>query len=233
MGFKFANIILFFFIPFGLSAQETQWRNIPMDSLKDLREIAKHILHKDSKEEEDKRRQSLIQVGVVPAVGYTLQTGFAAVVSANAVIYKKDKKPGDNSIPSTVRLNISYSQKHQVIVPLKSVLFFNNNHTILVSDWRYLKYPTYTYGLGMYTGPQDSTLLYYQYFKLQSSILFQVRPYIYIGGGYELDYFWHVQQVYKQQTKSDFEIYGSAPSSVSSGLVFNFRMDTRDNPVND
>jgi hypothetical protein len=232
MWLKFGNICLYLFIPFCLLAQESQWRNVPVDSLKDMREIARQMLHKDSKAGEDKRRQSLVQIGVVPAVGYTLQTGFAAVVSANAVIYKKDKKQGDNAIPSTVRFNISYSQKHQVIAPLKSVLFFNNNHTILVSDWRYLKYPTYTYGLGMHTSPQDSTLLNYQYLKLQSSVLFQVHPFIYIGGGYELDYFWNVQQVFEQQAKSDFQLYGSEPTSVSSGPVFNFRIDTRDNPVN-
>ena len=232
MRFKFGNIYLFLFIPFWLSAQKTQWINVPMDSLKDLREVARKILHKDSGTDQDKRRQSLVQIGVVPAIGYTLQTGFAAVVSANAVIYKKDMETGENIFPSTVRFNISYSQKHQVIAPLKSVLFFNNNRTILVSDWRYLNYPTYTYGLGMYTSPQDSTLLNYQYFKLQSSVLFRVHPNIYVGGGYELDYFWNVQQVYQQQIKSDFEKYGSELSSVSSGLVFNFRIDTRDNPVN-
>jgi outer membrane protein assembly factor BamA len=38
--------------------------------------------------------------------------------------------------------------------------------------------------------------------------------------------------VYEQQTKSDFQLYGSEPTSVSSGPVFNFRIDTRDNPVN-
>ena len=232
MWLRFGNIFLFFFIPFWLSAQKTPWKNVPMDSLKDMKDVARQILHKDSKAEEDKRRQRLVQMSVVPAVGYTLQTGFAAVVSANAIIYKKDRKPGDNTIPSTVRFNISYSQKHQVIAPLKSVLFFKNNRTILASDWRYLKYPTYTYGLGMHTGPQDSTLLNYQYLKLQSSILFQVHPNIYIGVGYELDYFWNIQQVYEQQTKSDFQMYGSESTSVSSGPVFNFRIDTRDNPVN-
>ncbi|MEJ0082483.1 MAG: hypothetical protein WDM78_16365 [Puia sp.] len=34
------------------------------------------------------RNKHNIQIGVFPAIGYTLQTGFAVVVSTNAVIYK-------------------------------------------------------------------------------------------------------------------------------------------------
>jgi len=232
MGFRFGSIFIFLFIPICLSAQKTIWRNVPTDSLKDLTEVVMKILHKDLKAEMAKRRQKAVQIGFFPGIGYTLQTGFAVAVSANAVFYRKDTKTEDFANFSTVRLSISYSQKNQIIVPLKSTLFFNKSHTILVSDWRYLKYPTYTYGLGMYTGPQDSTLLNYHYLKIQSSVLFQVHPHLYIGGGYILDYFWSIEQVYQQQTKSDFQKYGSGPTSLSSGITLNVRFDTRDNQVN-
>jgi outer membrane protein assembly factor BamA len=232
MGFKLGNIFLSLFIPICLSAQKTIWRNVPADSLKDLTEVVMKILHKDLKAEKAKRKQNTVQIGLFPAIGYTLQTGFAAAVSTNAVFYRRDQKAEDSGNSSTVRLSVSYSQKNQIIVPLKSTLFFNKSHTILISDWRYLKYPTYTYGLGMYTGPLDSTLLNYQYLKLQSSVLFQVHPHVYMGGGYILDYFWNIKQVYQQQTKSDFQKYGSGPTSLSSGVTLNFRFDTRDNPVN-
>lgn len=232
MGFKIGNIILSFFIPICSSAQKTTWRNVPVDSLKDLTELVMKILRKNTEMENAKRKQNPFQVALFPAIGYTLQTGFAVAVSTNAIFYRKDQKAADSGDPSTVRLSISYSQKKQIIAPLKSVLFFNKSHTSLISDWRYLRYPTYTYGLGMYTSPQDTTLLNYQYFKLQSAVLFQVHPHVYIGGGYLLDYFWNIQQVYQQQTKSDFQKYGSGPTSLSSGITINFRFDTRDNPVN-
>ena len=232
MGFKIGVIFLSFFIPICLSAQKTIWRNVPTDSLKDLTEVIKKILHKDVKAEKAKRKEKTVQFSLFPGIGYTLQTGFAAAVSANAVFFRRDQDKEDSANSSTVRLSISYSQKNQIIAPLKSTLFFNKSRTILISDWRYLKYPTYTYGLGMHTGPQDSTLLNYQYLKLQSSVLFQVHPHLYIGGGFILDYFWKIQQVYQQQTKSDFQKYGSGPTSLSSGITLNFRYDTRDNPVN-
>jgi len=234
MWFRLRILFPALFIPFCLTAQ-TSWRYLPMDSLTDLTEIINQILYKNPGTDSGiEKKQHRVQVGVFPAIGYTLQTGFAAVVSANAVIYKKHRSPGDStSLPSTIAGSISYSQKSQVIAPLQAVLYFNNNQTILVSDWRYLKYPTYTYGLGMSTSPQDSTLLNYQYIKFHTSLLFQIRPHLFIGAGYSLDYFWNIRQVYtKPGSETDFEKYGAATTSVSSGISFNLLRDTRDNPIN-
>jgi hypothetical protein len=233
MWFRFRIILSALLIPFFLSAQKTPWRNVPVDSLKDLSEIAKHILHTDSRKEKAERKKSHVKIAVFPAIGYTLQTGFAAVVSANTTIAKKHRSARDSlSLPSTISLSLSYSQKSQIIAPLHAALYFNNNLTILISDWRYLKYPTYTYGLGMNTNPQDTTLLSYQYFKFHQSVLFQVHPHVYVGGGYVLDYFWKIRQVYPHLTPSDFQKYGSSPTSFSSGVTFNFIRDTRDNTIN-
>jgi outer membrane protein assembly factor BamA len=230
MLFRLRIIILAISLPFCLSAQ-TPWRNVPVDSLTDLTEIVSHLIHTDSKKNFAERKKSHIQVGVFPAIGYTLQTGFAAVVSANAVIYKKHNK--DSLLPSTIAASFSYSQNDQIIAPVQTTIYFNNNNTILVTDWRYLKYPSYTFGLGMNTSPQDSILLKYKYLKLHQSILFQVHPHIFIGGGYALDYFWDIRQVNAQQNPvSDFEKYGSGTTSLSSGVSLNMIRDTRDNPVN-
>jgi outer membrane protein assembly factor BamA len=233
MWFRLRIIFLVFFIPFCISAQ-TSWISLPTDSLEDLTDVINHILKKDSYNDKADRKKHHIQIGVFPAVGYTLQTGFAAVVSTNAVIYKKHRAAKDStSLPSTISMSISYSQKNQIILPVQTVLYFNNNKTILVSDWRYLKYPSYTYGLGMSTSPQDSSLLNYQYLKLHTSLLFAIYPHVFIGAGYSLDYFWNISQQYPQPGhESDFEKYGSGQTSVSSGLSFNFLRDTRDNPIN-
>jgi outer membrane protein assembly factor BamA len=232
MWLRFRIFFPALFIPFCLSAQ-TPWRKNPVDSLKDLTEIVNHILLKDSKQSKAERKKSRIQIGVFPVVGYTLQTGFAAVVSSNAVVYKKHHKEGDTSAPSIIIASISYSQKEQIILPLQAVLFFNNNKTILASDYRFLKYPSYTYGLGMKTNPQDSSRLDFNYIKFHQSILFEIQPSIFIGGGYALDYFWDIKEKYpKPGNETDFEKYGLNPSSVSSGVSLNLLRDTRDNPIN-
>jgi len=231
--FRFSIVSLALLIPLCISAQ-TGWKYVPADSLKDLTDVINHLFKKDTLPETIERKKHHIQIGVFPAVGYTLQTGFAAVVSANAVIYKRHRTAKDStSLPSSVAGSISYSQYNQVIVPLQAVLYFNNNQTILVSDWRYLKYPSYTYGLGIYTSPSDQDLLNFQYLKFHQALLFQVHPNMYLGAGYALDYFWDVEEENpKPGDATDFEKYGSGSTSVSSGVSLNFVYDTRDNPIN-
>ncbi len=230
--FRVRTILLALFVPICLSAQ-TPWKDLPPDSLRDLTEVVGRLFHSDSKKDIAERKKSHIQIGIFPAIGYTLQTGFAAVVSANAVIYKKHHSLKDStSLPSTIATSLSYSQKSQIIAPVQATLYFNNNKTILLSDWRYLKYPTYTFGLGMNSSPDDSLLLSYQYFKFHQSALFQIQPHMYIGGGYDLDYFWQVREKYKSTgDSSDFGKYGMGYRSWSSGLAFNFLYHTRDNPI--
>src|SRR5712672_1647411 len=149
MWFRLCIFFLVLLTPFTVSAQQG-WRYVPVDSLKDLTDVIHQIFKKDTLPETGERKKHHIQISVFPAIGYTLQTGFAAVVSTNAVIYKKHRNAKDSlSLPSTIAASLSYSQYNQVIAPVQAVLYFNNNKTILVSDWRYLKYPSYTYGLGM------------------------------------------------------------------------------------
>ncbi|HEY4968076.1 MAG TPA: hypothetical protein VII28_16830 [Puia sp.] len=233
MWFRLSIIFLVLLIPFTITAQ-TGWRYVPTDSLTDLTDVINRIFKKDILSDAGERKKHHIQIGVFPAIGYTLQTGFAAVVSANAVIYKKHRTAKDStSLPSSVAASISYSQYNQVIAPVQAVLYFNNNKTILVSDWRYLKYPSYTYGLGMYTSPSDQDQLNYQYLKFHQSVLLQVHPHMYLGAGYALDYFWDVEEENpKPGNETDFEKYGSGSYSVASGVSFNFLYDTRDNPIN-
>jgi outer membrane protein assembly factor BamA len=230
MWLRLRTIFLVLFIPFCLSAQ-TPWRYVPPDSLKDLTDIVNHLLKRDSTTVKSGRKRSHIEIGVFPAIGYTLSTGFAAVVSANAVIYKKHNK--DSSLPSSVVASISYSQKNQIVAPLQAVVYFNNNKTIWVSDSRYMKYPSYTYGLGMNTSPADQVLLNFQYLKFHQSVLFRLFPKVYAGAGYHLDYFWDIEEVNpKPGNVSDFEKYGTGRSSVSSGISVNLLRDSRDNPIN-
>src|SRR5450432_1222952 len=232
MLFRFRTILFALLIPYCISAQ-TPWKNISPDSLKDMTDVIARIFHTDSKKDDSARKKNHVQIGVFPAIGYTLQTGFAVVVSANAIIYKKNKSGRDSSSPSSINASISYSQKKQVVAPLQSVIYFNNNKTIFVSDWRYLKYPSYTYGLGMSSSPQDTSLLSFQYLKLHQSLLFQVYPKTFIGAGYHLDYFWDLHEVHPNSgPETDLEKYGYTPNSVSSGVSVNFLRDTRDNPVN-
>ncbi len=214
-------------------AQPGNWQLLPPDSLKDLSDVAHQISHSGAGSEKPERKKSRTEIGIFPAVGYTLQTGFAAVISGNIVIYQKHHGLTDSTrFPSSIFTSISYSQKKQVILPFQSALFFNKNHMILLSDWKYLRYPSYTYGLGMNTSPEDSSFLNYQYLKFHQSVLFEVMPHVFLGAGYALDFFWKIKEVYPKESASDFEKYGLKESSVSSGITFHLIRDTRDNAIN-
>src|ERR1700712_2265716 len=233
MWLRIKIIFISFCVPFCLSAQQTPWKNVPVDSLKDLTDVIHNIFNKNAKDNTQDRMKNPVQIGVFPAIGYTLQTGFAVVVSANAQFYTSPRQAGDsNLLPSTISASLSYTQKSQTIVPIQALLYFNRNKTMVVSDFRYLKYPSYTYGLGMGSSPEDSLLLSYQYLKIHQSVLFQIYPHVYIGPGYDLDYFINVREKYPvTSTPNDFETYGSTPTSFNSAISFNFLRDTRDNTI--
>ncbi len=228
---RILTIALQLLIPFFSIAQSSANQDLNAGD-KDVMDGIFHIIHKKTSTEDSvARRHQHIRIGMLPAIGYTLQTGFAALVSANVVIYNRRKK--DSLLPSIIFTSIAYTQKSQIILPFQSVIYFKHNLTMLISDWRYLKYPSYTYGLGMHSKPSDENLLDFQYFKFHESILFQLAPHIYAGGGYTLDYFWKVKEVHpKMDHVTDFEKYGYREEEVSSGISVNLLRDTRDNPIN-
>ncbi|HVY73745.1 MAG TPA: BamA/TamA family outer membrane protein, partial [Puia sp.] len=198
---------------------------------RDILDIVHRIFGKSNKSQDSSFQKRRIHIGVLPAVGYTLQTGFAAVVSANMIIYNKHKR--DTILPSTYLASLSITQYKQVILPFQSVIYFNRNRAMLISDWRYLKYPSSTWGLGMHTSPSDENPLDFQYFKLHESILFQIVPGIYAGGGFAVDYFWNIKELNPHPfPPTDLEKYGFDTRTISSGVSFHVLRDTRDNPIN-
>ena len=150
------TIVLQLLFPFFLIAQSSGSEDNTADG-KDFPDIIQQIVGKKNKSADTVSRYQHIRIGVLPAVGYTLQTGFAAVVSANMVVYKRRKK--DSLLPSTVIASVSYTQKKQVIFPFQTVIYLSHNKAVLISDWRFLKYPSFTYGLGMHSSPSDQNLL--------------------------------------------------------------------------
>ncbi|MFI5194870.1 MAG: hypothetical protein ACHQD7_12450, partial [Chitinophagales bacterium] len=224
------TVALQILFPFILLAQSFEIRDAD-ENEKDLPDAIQQIFYKKINPIDSTSRYHHIRIGMLPAVGYTLQTRFAAVVSANMVVYKRRKK--DSTLPSTVIASISYTQRSQIIFPFQSVIYLRHNRAMLISDWRFLKYPSLTYGLGMHSNPANKDRLDFQYLKFHESILFQLAPNVYAGGGYSLDYFWKVREAFPHVTPvTDFEKYGYMDHTLSSGVMFHLLRDTRDNPIN-
>ena len=200
----------------------------------DLIDIAQRILNKNSVDREDVvvNKKGRVHFSAFPAVGYTLQTGFAGVLSANAAFFTSAHNHETENI-STVITSIAYTSKSQIIFPIASSIWTKNNEYNILTDWRYLKYPSETFGLGGHTQQDSFYNVDYSYIKLHQAILKKIVPNLYAGLGYDFDYFWNISEVNPPTDhETDFQQYGLSDTEKASGLSFIVKYDSRRNPIN-
>ena len=199
---------------------------------KDLLDIAHAILKKKVVLPGDTTKivPKKIHISGLPTVGYSLQTNFAIIGFANASFYTVDV-PEERA--STVLTSVAYTSYGQVIFPINANIWTKNNDFNIVTDWRYMYYPSYTYGLGGYTKPSDGYMIDYSYLRLHQTILKSVADNTYLGLGYDLDYYWNIHEEDLPPGKvTDFQKYGLTKTSVSSGISVNALYDNRRNTIN-
>ena len=118
----------------------------------DIADVGRSVFGKKKSPRTDTGKGSRSHVSILPAVGYSLQTGFAAILSANIAFYNGVNE-GQNI--STIITSFTYSQYKQYILPLLTNIWSKNGKYNFQSEWRYLKYPSFTYGLGTNTKLED------------------------------------------------------------------------------
>jgi outer membrane protein assembly factor BamA len=177
-----------------------------------------------------KQKVGKLHISALPVAGYTLQTGFAGVLSSNFAFYTSEHSQANMS---SVLTSITYSQYQQIIFPIQADIWTKGNQYNIITDWRYLRYPSLTYGLGGNTSADSGYNIDYGYLRLHQAILKNVAKDIYAGLGYDLDYFWNVREVDPPQGKpTDFERYGLTKTVVASGVSLHFLYDSRRNAIN-
>ncbi|HEY2349443.1 MAG TPA: hypothetical protein VGH64_10515 [Puia sp.] len=200
----------------------------------DLIDIAQRIFNKNSVDREDLvvNEKGRVHFSAFPAVGYTLQTGFAGVISANAAFFTTGHNHETENI-STVVTSIAYTSRSQIIFPIASSIWTRNNDYNILTDWRYLKYPSYTYGLGGHTQQDSFYNVDYSYIKLHQAVLRKIGTDFYAGLGYDFDYFWNINEIDPPTDhETDFQKYGLSNTEKASGLSFILKYDSRRNPIN-
>jgi Omp85 superfamily domain len=171
-----------------------------------------------------------LHFSMVPAVGYTLSTGWAGILAGNVGFYTFDPRTTNLS---SITTSIVYSQYSQLTVPLLMNLWSQNNKFNYVIDWRYYKYPQDTYGLGGHSSLANADLIDYSQIRIHQSVLREIVTNLYGGFGYFLDYHWNIKELGQADSAiSDARRYGLTPKSVSSGLVANLLYDNRNNSLN-
>jgi hypothetical protein len=209
---------------------------------KDIKDIYYQIfnpkkkLRKDSLARLDslKDKSGKLHYSFLPGAGYTLQTRFAVALAANVAFNTDNNEDGNLSVVNVI---FAYTQNRQFILPVQSNIWTKGNRFNLLGDWRYYKYPQFTYGLGGHTSDNDADLLNYSYFTFHQIVAKHLSRDIYVGLGYNLDLHWNLtEQGYADGRVSDFQKYlaathGNSTSSVSTGPSVNLLFDNRRNSI--
>jgi hypothetical protein len=192
---------------------------------KDLMDVL-HGIGKKSKSQPQSIAQKKVLFSFVPAMGYTLSTGFVGLVSANAAFYLSDTSATNISSIST---GFNYSQYHQITIPVQANIWTKDNNFNIITDWRYFKYPQDTYGLGAHSIEANADRINYSHIRLHQSVLKKVTGSFYLGGGYMLDKRWKIKE---EGNNENVTAYGLERKSVSSGYLVNVLYDSRKNSIN-
>ena len=196
---------------------------------KDLIDVLQSIV-KSKKQIDERKTPKKLVVSVAPAAGYSLTTGFAGLVSGNAAFLTGG---GKDQNTSTFSSTIEYTGKNQKTAYLFSNVWGRENKFDLVGDWRYFIYPQNTYGLGSLTTEDNANLVNYSYLRFYETALKKISQDNFIGIGYNLDDHYNItQEGTKDGSVTDFQKYGLASHSVSSGLNLTLLHDDRRNPIN-
>jgi len=178
----------------------------------------------------NKIKKGKIYLSFIPAIGYTVQTSFTAVATANISFYTD--QPTNSNI-STIYASANFSLLHQIVIPVITNIWSKGNEFDLLGDYRYYKYPSITYGLGGHTSLTDADPINYSYLRFYQVAAKEVFPDFLLGVGYNLDYHYDIIDYGKTDKEvSDFKTYGFKSTSVSSGISGNLLYDTRRNSNN-
>jgi hypothetical protein len=198
----------------------------------DLVDVGRSFLkgHRSTRVDTVAQKIGKLHISALPVAGYTLQTGFAGVLSSNFAFYTSEHSQANLS---SVLTSITYSQYKQIIFPIQANIWTKGNKYNIQTDWRYLKYPSLTYGLGGNTNSDSGYNIDYGYLRLHQAILRSITRDLYVGIGLDLDYFWNIRETDPPAGKpTDFEQYGLTKTEQSAGVSLHLQYDDRRNPIN-
>jgi outer membrane protein assembly factor BamA len=225
----FFTLLVFAYTIYPCLAQDSI--HTPKDTIRQT-DIVEVIFKKHYKKETlELSKNKKVYITIFPAVGYTPATSVAAVLASNLVFFTSSPQ---TTYASVVATSASYTANRQFVLPIRSNIWLKNNSWNLIGDWRFMKYPQNTYGLGGATEKSDANLIDYSYVRFYQSALKNIYSKLYIGGGVNFDYFYGIQENWSGTQPSAFKNYGvgTGPTSISDGLNIQCLWDNRKNTIN-
>ncbi len=197
----------------------------------DLIDVGRHLLmrHPSPRLDTAVKKPGRLYGSVLPSAEFTLQTGFAMELVGNVAFYTQDN-PKENL--SSIYLNLTYTLKNQLLVPIQGNIWSKDNKYNFISDYRFEKFPQNTYGLGSLTTTGDVDPIDFFYLRFYTTLLRTIAKDFYVGLGYNVDYYYKVREVSPTPgIITDFERYGLHSTAASSGPTFNLLYDGRRNAL--
>lgn len=245
-------VLLTFFGFNSVSAQDTLAQQVDTAcTQRDLPDVIREWRNKPPKAKPEGASSLLL----VPVIGSNPATGFILGVGGQYAF-----KMPHSTLYSALSGSLQFTTKKQFIFLLKNNIYTKHNRIFFSGDWRYLIYSQSTYGLGT-TAPEGGVLDYqysvggletsddsltqpmkFNFARLHQSASFKIIENLYLGVGYNLDYYFSIVDEKLKLTPGDTlltshylysQYYGfDTDKYVFSALNLNFVYDTRDNMIN-
>ncbi|MDP9078322.1 MAG: BamA/TamA family outer membrane protein [Bacteroidota bacterium] len=232
------RILLLFFcclLPCILWAQTpTDTANIKVDTTgqRDLLDIGTSLFKLKKRSDNTEKKQ--VYFSILPISTSVPGGSKALVTSTTAGFYLGER---NTTYISSVTFAPYFNLKGRYGLPIHSSIWTPDNAYNVQGDTRFLVYPQYTWGQGGRRQEADKLLVNFNYIRFYQSVLKRIKPYFYVGLGYNLDYYFGIstKDSGSPVTLRDFTQYQygtDGGNSFSSGLTLNAVYDTRQNSIN-
>jgi hypothetical protein len=165
-----------------------------------------------------------------PLASTPTSSGNAFVTSTTANIFLG---PESTTYLSMANFAPYFNFNRRFGLPLRSTIWLKDNAWVIQGDIRFLVYPQYTWGLGTAHLTNEKEWVDYKYIRFYQAVLKRVKPHLFAGLGYDLDYHFNIGpgDTGVNLLKFTGYPYGLSGNSLSSGITFNLLFDTRNNNI--
>ena len=195
----------------------------------DLLDVSRDWLHIHLKPHKE-RPENKIYFTFLPLSNTPTGSGNALVTSTTANIYLG---PKSTTFISSANFAPYLNFRGRFGLPVRSSIWTKNNTWNIQGDIRFLVYPQNTWGLGDTNSYKNRTLIDYRYIRFYQAALKRIRPHLFVGLGYDLDYRFNIVSDDTSINLKQFTgyAYGTSGHSVSSGVTLNVLYDTRNKDI--
>lgn len=198
---------------------------------KDIKDVIEELFkHKTVTEDSVETKNTRKHYSFVPAIGYTLTTGFAGIISGNMAYFTDTGK--DTKI-SSATVSFTYSQYNQTIIPIQASIWSKGNRFNYITDFRYINYPSPIFGLGGRQDPNTGYTIDFSGLKIHQTIMKALSNNMYVGIGYYFDRFWDIKPLDSVSLDVNQRISKElGVKETASGITFRLLYDSRLNQIN-